>query len=153
MSDDVETADVNWSRSGGWARTQETAAGGTWSWSDSPGGNYRSDADTWLLSPPLDVSGQDELTVRFRHVLSYESCSTCDHAFVDVTYDGSRWIHLWEDESVDVLSWTAVSLPTSPTKTSNGWMYLRFRLVSDASIEDDGWHLDDIEVEGAAPCE
>ena len=69
-----------------WAITDENAYGGTHAWSDSPGGNYPDNANSWLVSPVINVLGaEDSVGVRFRQTGKLEN--GFDPTFFDTDVD------------------------------------------------------------------
>jgi Carboxypeptidase regulatory-like domain len=141
----VEGGDMGWTTGGTlntWAITTEDAHSPTHSWTDSPGGNYSNNTNSWLRTPAFDLTGRrhTQLSGWFKYGLE----AGFDYVYVEYSLDGGT-------------TWN----PT-PLATFNGfsdWQYgvidasvldnqpniaLRVRLVSDAGVTEDGIHLDDI---------
>ena len=116
-------------------------------------GNYPSDTDSRLISPPVDlpaVTGNEEIYLRFWQWFSYaESCSQ----------DGGRvQISVWDDNAGAWLDWATVS--NSICNSSPGWSKMTVELTAYAGervrtafyhyaeygTESTGWYIDDIAI-------
>ncbi len=146
LREGAESSMSFWIPTGKWGRTQEKVHSGNWAWTDSPGWPYSNNVNTSLFSPSIDLRGVFFPQLSFWHW--YELELGYDFAYVEVSTDGGQ-------------SWSG---PIAVfTGSSGGWrretlslagyegsahLQIRFRLESDASINADGWYLDDIEVVG-----
>jgi len=131
-----------------WQRTNERAAHGAYSLTDSPGGDYASGVDTWARTAvPIDVAGRDGCGLRYALRLAVAppaSGAAGDRLLVETSSDATQWTTRqvvatgtagqFADQSVDLSG-------VGPT------VYLRFRLLSDAAGADDGAHVDDVRVD------
>lgn len=135
---------------GAWDTTRTIAWSGSASLTDSPGGNYPNNSDTWLISPRIVIASGMSLT--FRHIAIILGS---DFGFVEITRNrGQSYIPLrgfnsfahaeWQDGSADPGDWfgETVSLASYAGDT----VAFRFRLRSDATNNADGWYIDDIAV-------
>ncbi len=84
---------MDWTTGGSpntWAITTEQAHSATHSWTDSPGGDYPSNANNWVRTPAYNLSG-------LRHVqlstwLKYSLESGYDYLWVEYSLNGgSTW--------------------------------------------------------------
>jgi len=150
FSDDFEAGFANWTQAGGtaaWQRTDEASASGSWSMTDSPGGNYPPSADITIRNAnPLDLTDGQQCSV--------------DYILAVIIRDF---------DSQFVYDWFTIEAATSPTGpwdelnfyfgALNGFatedlsaydgesdVYLRFRVQSDAAVHDDGAYVDDVVV-------
>ena len=147
---DAESGIDGWSVDAPWAIDGSNAHQGTFSWTDSPGGNYGNGVNVSLTSPVLDLSGYIGLTLSFWHYYNLES--GYDYGHVEYSLNGgSSWTEV--ENYTGVLSgWTQVQLPMS-VLDGESQVKLRFRISSDNSQTRDGWHLDDMVLSGGgAQC-
>ncbi|MFC1878489.1 M14 family zinc carboxypeptidase [Chloroflexota bacterium] len=143
---DVEAGAQGWEGDLLWAISEEEANSPTHAWSDSPGINYNNMIDTSLVSPLLDLSDYNNLSLNFWHTYTLEA--NYDYGYIEYSLDGgSSWIILesyngyqstWIKETVDI---------SALDGQSN--ILLRFRLNSDLYVTYDGWHIDDISISGS----
>jgi hypothetical protein len=140
----VEGGQAGWTHGGtrdSWIITTEDAYSPTHSWTDSEGGNYQDNTNTWLRSPVYDMTGkrQAELSWMFKYALE----NGWDYLYVEYSLNGgSSWNLLasytgeyeeWHQETVD-----ASVLDDQPN------IALRFRLQSDGNTNFNGVYLDNI---------
>ncbi len=148
FSDDFEAGMGSWTAEAPWAISTEAAHSPAHAWSDSPGGNYSSGQDVSLTSPVLDLSGQTGVRLDFWQICDTEA--GYDFCRVEVSEDGgANWDEI---AAFDGLSsqWEQVVL-AAPALDNQPNARVRFRFTSDASVTEDGWHLDDVVVMGAGP--
>jgi subtilisin family serine protease len=163
FSDNLETSFADWAEglgqshpstasTGPWQRTNELASSGSWSMTDSPGGNYLNNRNyTIRNSATLNLSGQAGCAV--------------DYALEILMRD-------FNPSTGNVFDWFAIERATGPggpwTEISfyfgnsgggfvdlvddlsaldgNANVYFRFLVHTDASVRDDGAHVDDVVV-------
>jgi hypothetical protein len=112
---------------------------------DSPSGNYSSNANTSLTSKTISLAGIKEASVSFWHRYNLES--SFDFGYFEVSGDnGATWTTL--------ASYTGANT-TFHKVTHNLSAYdgnpnvkIRYRLQSDWIFRYDGWYVDDVEVVG-----
>jgi subtilisin family serine protease len=126
-----------------WARTSERAASGAFSLTDSPGANYANDTDSFARpANAIDLSGRTDCNLAYEARLATQ------------VNDG-----LVVDRSTDAATWTAVRVVSGSTGgvfvplgdslagvSGQSSVYVRFRLISNATATDDGVHVDDVRV-------
>ncbi len=165
LNDDFESGFPAWSVSNGagslnWATTTAQAMSGVTS---AFATNLGEVSDQYLtLTAPVPVSSASEL--RFAHLFSTEN--TWDGGVVEISTDGSTWTDLGPLMSVNgygaMLNSSANPLSgrLAFTGDSGGWLQtvidlssyagssvqIRFRFGSDASVGEDGWYIDDVEI-------
>jgi len=112
--------------------------------SDSPGSDYRENANTSLTLPVWTISNLDSsLVVRMRYNLE----NRYDNGYIEISTDGREWSRL---DSVSGMSeWTTKQYDLSSILGDNKSFQIRFRLSSDSSISRDGWFIDDVMVVSA----
>ena len=163
FSEDFESGLSSWS-STGWGLTADGYAG-TQGVTDSPNGEYGNDQETYLyLNQALDLSAHTDVHLSFRAKWSIET--NWDFAQVQASCDdGATWVSLagqytvagngfsvqpegepgyhgfqhWVTEEMDLGSFEGCEQ-----------LRLRFRLVSDEYVTEDGFTLDDLVVQGWA---
>jgi hypothetical protein len=116
-------------------------------WSDSPGGLYLADTDSWLMNASdIDLTalvGQS-LYLDFGSAEALEPFFPVDHGYVEVSGDGGgTWLTIMDFVQAAYywyMPWNAL-IPDS-VKTVN--FRFRFRLVTDFQDEFNGWLIDDV---------
>jgi subtilisin family serine protease len=151
FSDNFEAGLGDWTvggTPGTWAASAEQPHTGNLGLSDSPGGSYPVNADNTIrLADPLDLSAEDACRMQFN--ASY-SLAPGDTLWVQGSEDpNSGWTGLamftgtqstFGQETVDLLGFSGDAV-----------VYLRFRLVSNGSVNADGAHIDDVKIECEDP--
>lgn len=136
------------------------------------GPNPASPADTWLISPALQV-GTDPVTISFKHRFDFERSNTefFDGAVIEVSANGGAWTDLGssarpgytgtistsQNQSANPLRGRmafvgkSVNYPTFNTETvelgtrfQNQTVRFRFRIGADDAAAAKGWEIDDI---------
>jgi len=146
MEDDVEGGNVGWTAAGQWAITSEASSSPTHSWTDSPGGEYGDNWDYSLTSPVLDLTDVVGVVVEFSHIHALET--GYDYGYVEISTDGgSTWTTVASFNGFQTASWDRVVLEI-PALDDAPNARVRFRIDTDVSVTEDGWHIDDIVVRG-----
>lgn len=143
FSDDFEAADftTRWTTSG-WIRTNELAADGSFSITDSPGGNYGANANKPVqIGSPIDLSGREGCKVRYAMRLATEF--QADYLRVETSTDGSTWA---ERDAWSGFTSGFLEGETYLGSDDRPQVFIRFRLTSNASVQHDGAHLDRVRV-------
>ena len=147
LDDAVETGNLGWTAEGLWAITDEASASPDHSWTDSPGGEYGDYWDFSLISPDLDFSrcrrrhprvlphlrSRERLRLRPRRVLHRRRRDLVDRGVVQ----RHRPSRVWESVEIDLGALDHVADAR-----------IRFRIDTDVSVTEDGWHIDDIVIRG-----
>jgi carboxypeptidase T len=142
LTDDLESGTAGWTLSGDWATTGTSSHSPGQSLTDSPAGEYSnnsvSSATLTLPSPLASGAG-----ISFWH--RYRLEDTWDFGYLQVSTDGLVWSTLasytglqttWIEENHDLSAWSGETLQ------------IRFQVVSDVTITEDGWYIDDIVLTG-----
>ncbi len=137
-----------------WDTTSSIAFNGSYSFTDSPGGNYPNGSNTSVLLPPV-VLGNSHLLqfqtigiIRGGH-FAYLEIST-DHraTFSTMKIFNSFVTPDWQDGSADPSDWRRFVIDLSPYAGDTAT--IRLRLITAAGLTADGWYVDDISV---SPCD
>lgn len=149
LKDDADLGPFAWEATGTnatWGPTARLAHSGNFSFSDSPRGNYRNNADErWEMVRGIAM---DTTTTYFLRYFERYSISTGDSVWVEASTNGGvSWVPLpGTRRTANVLStWTEriVSLGAFAKAAD---FRIRFRLKSDASATADGWFVDDVSI-------
>ncbi len=131
-----------------WDRTTAYKVSGSFSLTDSPGGNYANNTNSWAATATsVSLAGQQGCRLEYwlRLDVEYTSPNKFDALYVEASPDGTNW--------TTVAGWTGTSLgafiPMSEDISAfdgEPAVYFRFRLQSDASTRRDGAYIDDVRV-------
>jgi hypothetical protein len=148
FTDDVEEGNQGWLADAPWAITGEASHSPSHSWTDSPGGVYSNNRDVSLTSPVLDLSGNSAIRLSYWQICDTET--GYDFCQVEISDDGGdTWSGVASFDGPH-FTWENISLEL-PDLDGQEEARIRFRFTSDGSLTDDGWHLDDVHLEGAGP--
>lgn len=151
FSDDAENGTGNWSTvgstGGAWNTATSSYHSSSHSFTDSPSGNYARLSDLRLsMVTSLDFTNYPVVQLRFWQ--RYATQSYHDFCDVDVsTNGGTQWLtadHVaginttWHEKTVDISRWAG----------GKNNVKIRFRLTSNDTIQQDGWYIDDIAIQG-----
>ncbi len=110
---------------------------------DSPYGNYNNNVSTYLrLAHPIDLTDATFARLIFYH--KYDIEDGWDYGYVQVSTDTTNWQTVatytgtqtvWQPDTIDLTNFVGDSL------------WIRFLLVTDVSVTEDGWYVDDVTVE------
>jgi len=107
-------------------------------------GIYQSNVDNYLLSPPIDCTGQSGVRLRYQRWLTVED-ALYDQASIEVNgtpvwqnpASGGGSNHLLDSQ------WTMHEVDISAQADNNPSVQVRYRLQSDGGLEFGGWTVDD----------
>ncbi len=145
LFDDVEEPVRGWTAEGTWARTNEQSHSPSYTWSDSPGGDYANNTEVSLVSPIISVDDllTKELSFYHHHDLEYGF----DYGYVELSKDNGQ---TWSQPILTVTGTNSgfeqVVLNLSAYHAPR--LRVRFRLSTDSSFTADGWYIDDIRLWG-----
>jgi subtilisin family serine protease len=153
FEDDAETAgsDTLWTADLPWARTDASASpdggegqlSGSYSWTDSPDGNYGNGVDASLTSIAFSLADAKNSVLTFDHKYAIES--GWDYGYVDITKDGgATWTELAVYSGTQT-AWTSASFDIGAYDNETS-VQVRFHFTTDGSVTYDGWYVDDIRV-------
>jgi hypothetical protein len=153
-SEDFEHGAGTIYRTGTWDTARSLDAGGTAHFiTDSPGGNYPLNSESYFLLPRIVLAGQPVLT--FDQIAIIEDPS---FGWIDISTDeGNSYQPLasycssldtrWQDRRADSGDWAAAAIDLTPY--SGDTVILRFRLTTANNLECDGWYIDNIKISRA----
>ncbi|MFZ0389840.1 MAG: T9SS type A sorting domain-containing protein [Calditrichia bacterium] len=146
FEDDFESGSGNWT--GDWALTTAVSHSPSNSFTDSPGGNYPSNANLiGAMAAGVDLSSFFGATLEF--YTKYELETGFDYCYLEASDDGgSTWYHLktYNGEGV-VTTFTREEIDMGAF-AGKADVRIRFRLVSDGGYETDGMYVDDVKIIG-----
>jgi len=111
------------------------------------GGNHSYDADSWMISPPIDLrdSSLEEATFRFHHW--YDTYSNNYYGVVYVTNDyGQNWTQVGPQYSNSSNGWKEVVVDLREYIGSQNPVYIGFRFVADGFYQRLGWYIDNVRI-------
>jgi subtilisin family serine protease len=137
-----------------WSITGEAAAGGTHSATDSAGGSYANGSNTWLrTATPVNLSAGTGCALDY--AIRWDLENGFDWMLVEGSDDGGDTWRIVDSGQPGDHAWTGSSdgffYGWTESLSADGFdgassFHLRFRLLSDSSITDDGVHVDDVTV-------
>ncbi len=143
---DVEAGTAGWSTAGTnntWSITTLAAHSPTHSWTDSASGEYLDNTNSFLRTPAYDLSGKRKVQIDgwFKYGLE----AGYDYVHVEYSLNGGL---SWEAQPLHSFNgyqpdWQPLSLDASVLDEQPN-IALRFRLVTDAGVTDDGVFIDDV---------
>ncbi len=109
-------------------------------------GEYRANANCYLLSPTIDASAQDHVHLRYARWLGVED-GVYDQAEIRVNgvLQWSNPVGGGSDHLIDD-AWSLQNLDVSSIADGNAAVAVRFKMVSDGGLQFGGWNVDDLEL-------
>jgi len=145
LTDGFEAGMGNWSTNGSWGTTNSQTYSGSNSLADSPTGNYANNASKWCkLIQPLNLAGVENADLQFH--LRHSIANDGDYCLLQYSLDGQNWLVF--DSYTGVSPWVLKSYSLNAFLGQN--LYLRFMMVSNSSMGDDGVYVDNFRVFTAA---
>ena len=162
--DNFDDGDISDWTAGGthdtWALTSQEAFSTPYSLTDTPSGDYVNNADSWARSPAIDLSTGSAALLEFR--LKGASERYYDLLYAEASTDASTWTNLAVSVGSYIFdggvsgsysgSWVSATADLGAFDGESA-VYLRFRFVTDSTIVDDGWYIDDIAVTAASSAD
>ena len=143
-AESFEVLPENYVFTGNWGLSSAFANTGSFSLTDSPGGNHASNNEDSYALVRLDTSGLSYPVLRF---WTRYDLGSSTYASVEISTNGGQdWSDYWRRGSntgADLGSWTeqVVFLPAD-----NADVWIRFDLDVSSSTSGDGWYIDDLTV-------
>jgi len=121
-------------------------------WGTRLSGNYSDDANMSLTSPFIDLSdASGELILTWDQASHIES-SAWDRAIAEISIDGGAWQSIWEHSGATSQSgWRRLRADIS--NAAGGSIQLRWRLITDGSVNYPGLFVDDIRIVFDESCQ
>ncbi|UCE18503.1 MAG: carboxypeptidase regulatory-like domain-containing protein, partial [Gemmatimonadota bacterium] len=115
---------------------------------DSPSGYYTNGGDTWAaMVRGIDLTSYGSAAVDFWHYAYFEPDN--DSAFVEISTDGGfEWEVLSRDFHGYRREWIHEFFSLREYCGLADDVRIRFRLLTDGSVNDDGWFVDDVRICG-----
>ncbi len=110
-------------------------------------GNYANNLSAqYATTPAIDCSGATSLGLRFKRWLRTRPNDTVS---IQVTTNGTDWVSVWSTMSaVYDTSWREMQYALPDSVAGSATVRIRWGLASNASQNDIGWNIDDVEVFG-----
>lgn len=147
FSNDVEGGAAGWTTGGApntWAITTDEAHSPTHSWTDSPAGNYTDNANNYVRTPAFNLEGKRNIQLSGWYKWDLET--GYDYVYLDYSLNGGiNWstneqaLYAWNG----LEDWTQVTVDASVLDGAVN-AALRWRLVSDGGVTEDGIYMDDL---------
>jgi len=142
LAHDVESGQGEWTHSGiadNWHITEYRSNSPTHSWycGSENVWHYTNQNDASLISPYFVVPPDSALS--FYHYYQLET--DWDYSYVEVD-NGSGWWQTLDEYNGSQTAWTQASYPLSECNGQTA--RIRFRFISDYSVYEEGWYIDDI---------
>lgn len=143
---DVEAGAAGWSSAGinnTWAITTLAAHSPSHSWTDSPAGEYLDNTNAYLRTPAYDLSGKRK--VQLDGWFKYGLEPGYDYVYLEYSLNGGL---TWEAQPLYAFNgyqpdWKLLTVDASVLDDQPN-VALRFHLVSDAGVTDEGIYIDDV---------
>ena len=139
---------MDWSTGGtgnAWGLSTGAYASPTHSLADSPAGNYANSANSYAVSPLIDLSGLSSCTVGFPYL---PDLASGDVLYVEGSTNGTTWTQLGQ---ITGSTSGSASYTLGSALQASGFR-LRLRLQTDATGTADGVYVDDVSVHCSAPA-
>lgn len=142
FSDNIESGQGAWTHSGindNWHITTHSSSSPTHSWYSGLEGSwqYSNENDASLVSPYFCVTPNVSITFHQKYSLE----TSWDYGYVEIDNGSDLWQTFVEVNGTQS-SWLQDSYPMNQYGGET-WR-LRYRFVSDASVTQEGWYLDDV---------
>ncbi len=137
---------------GGWAFGAPSAGPsaphtGTNLYGTNLSGDYGNSGNFMLTSTPFDCSAVSQTELVFWRWLQNES--GYDTASVQVSSDNTNWTTVWSGYAMDN-AWSEKRYDISSVADGQSTVYVRWKLISDGSVTEFGFYIDDISICGYA---
>jgi len=106
----------------------------------------------WAKTPAINCTNRAAVTLTFYRWLNVERPKN-DHAYIQVSNNGSSWSTIWENPSVITdSSWTLQTFDISAIADNQLTVYIRWGMgTTNSSRQYSGWNIDDVKVTGITP--
>ncbi|MCX6639899.1 MAG: M14 family zinc carboxypeptidase [bacterium] len=163
FQDNAETGMSNWTTTGTWGLCNTNPHAGTYSFADSPSGNYGNNANmTMTLTQPLNLSGSTTLWLEYWARWNIEA--NYDFCQIEVSTNGSTWTPLAGQYTQSGAgqgqqplnepgyegtqsTWVHETINLTPY-VEQSYLKFRFEFKSDGGVVADGFFVDDLKLMG-----
>jgi hypothetical protein len=157
FSDDMESGVNGWTvedldgsvSSSSWKQVNTTSNSPITSWWCGDTTEYTNKVAQLLVSPSFSLEFVDSADLLFYH--KYATENNYDYCSVDA-YDGNSWTTLISYDGAGPSTFEQVSLSLDDFLGCDD-VRVRFRFTSDQGAVDDGWYIDDVEIQAEVPSE
>ena len=116
-------------------------------------GDYANNISTtyWATTPAINCTGLTGVTLDFWRWLGVQG-SGHDHAYVQVSNNGSTWTTVWSNPSSTLTetTWSEQTYDISAVADNQATVYIRWGMgTTDSRTTYCGWNIDDVTVQGA----
>jgi subtilisin family serine protease len=117
-------------------------------------GNYAQIASTqWAQTPAIDCTEKTDVMLTFDRWLNVDSPTAPpqgDHAYIDVSNDGSVWNRIWQNTAaVRDTGWAPQTFDISALADNRPAVYIRWGIgPTNQKDHYSGWNIDDVEITG-----
>lgn len=121
-------------------------------------GNYgRINSTEWAKTPTINCTEYTGVTLKFYRWLNVDSPTAPpqgDHAYIEVSNDGSTWSQIWQNTTaVADASWTLQTFDISAIADDQPTIYIQWGMgKTNQKDHYSGWNIDDVEVTGLGPA-
>ncbi|MCI0473623.1 MAG: T9SS type A sorting domain-containing protein, partial [Ignavibacteria bacterium] len=145
LLDSAENGFTNWTTSSTWGIVTSQYHTPTHSFTDSPTGNYLANANNSMtLNFPLNTQSSPVVFLSFWH--RYYTEAGYDYCRVEVSSNnGTNWNEV-SNYNGNFQTWAQQSFDITEFCNGSSNVRVRFRLTADASLQFDGWYVDDIKI-------
>jgi len=140
LTDDMESGTGGWTVSGlnnRWDQTTTRSHSPTHSWACSPSGQYPNMSDMYLVSPYFLVGNGASLSFWHQYAVELDY----DYCMVELNGGGPFWQAVTSYTGT-LSNWTQQTLDIS--RYGGSTLRVRFRFISDSSVQGLGWFVDDV---------
>lgn len=140
MSDDIEHGVGSWTQSGinsQWTQTTTRSHSATHAWGTTASGQYPNETDMRLLSPYFVPADAAELSFW----QWYQTEATFDYCLVELNTGGPFWVTVASFNGAGA-NWAQRTYDVS--RFAGSTVRIRYRFISDSSVQDQGWFVDDV---------
>ncbi len=141
MMDDMESGNSNWNMTGTWALTTSQYHSANHSITDSPSGNYGNNVTTYC-ELANDINLYDATMASVSFYAKYALEADYDYVYLQV-HGADGWVNL--DAFTGESDWTLKEYNLT-NYVGNSDVSLRFYLMSDTYLNEDGFYLDDFKI-------
>ncbi len=142
------TVTWTWGAPSGWPNG---CGEGSSCWATGLTGNYPNNANASVTSPVIDLTGASAPLTLFWKQANHVETSQWDQAYAEYRVNGGAWQVMWQNPaSTTVVDWRELTFDVSAA--AGGTLELRWRLVSDGSVNFPGVYFDDILIRSGTSC-
>ncbi len=140
---DISSRWVTGGTNNSWARSSAGASSGSFSLTDSPGGNYLDNTNSFArIANPFSLAGKGGCKLDYRMAMGVQ-VNPDEGLFVEASTNATDWTRVAAYNGTGQFGFHQLSSDLS-SFDGQGAVYIRFRLQTNSSVTEDGVYLDDI---------